>query len=358
LLDAIYQLECDEEVWLSRILEASRPEVDDGVGLMVYTFQASAEGITARKSVDDSRAPFTPILLEGVRTDPDLAMQVNTKFAVTTLSEIHGPARFSLHPIYREVFAPRGIHDVLGVVGLEPDGWGVGIVTGLRKMRALSPERRNFLERIAAHMQAAHRLRRRLGTSASESNPFPIAGSVATSDRQHVRWSVEYGQAKAPPDAEAQAVLDPAGQVLDAQGEARQPQSREVLRRAAVGVDRAKASMERNRRDTDPLGAWRALVDGRWSLLDQFDRDGRRFFIARRNEPGTPPVPLLDARERAVLGYRAAGHSIKLVAYEMGYTLSHTSRLVRSAMKKIGLRSPADLAAFVSALPKGDDADE
>ena len=125
-----------------------------------------------------------------------------------------------------------------------------------------------------------------------------------------------------------------------------QEDGRRELRQAAITVDRARERLGRDGLDAEVLREWRALVDGRWSIVDRFDSDGRRFFVARRKQPGEAPVPLLDERERAVLGYRVVGHSLKLIAYEMGFTVGHTSRLAQSAMEKLGLRSPADLAAF------------
>ena len=133
-----------------------------------------------------------------------------------------------------------------------------------------------------------------------------------------------------------------------------QEHPRSALRETAITVDRARGRLAREGAEADVLREWRALVDGRWSIVDRFDSDGRRFLVARRNDPGTAPVPLLDERERAVLGYRVVGHSLKLIAYEMGFTVGHTSRLAQSAMEKLGLRSPADLAAFPRRSAKGD----
>jgi hypothetical protein len=39
---------------------------------------------------------------------------------------------------------------------------------------------------------------------------------------------------------------------------------------------------------------------------------------------------------------------LKLIAYEMGFSIGLTSRLLKAAMGKLGLRSPADLIALMS----------
>ena len=43
-----------------------------------------------------------------------------------------------------------------------------------------------------------------------------------------------------------------------------------------------------------------ALLEGRWSLVDRFDSDGRRFIVAYRNPPGVLNPRRLTAREREV----------------------------------------------------------
>lgn len=38
---------------------------------------------------------------------------------------------------------------------------------------------------------------------------------------------------------------------------------------------------------------------------------------------------------------------LKLIAYETGFSMGLTSRILKSAMSKLGLKSAAELAAFV-----------
>ena len=58
---------------------------------------------------------------------------------------------------------------------------------------------------------------------------------------------------------------------------------------------------------------WRVLVEHRWSLLDHFDRDGKRYILACRNAPSALAHSRLTARERQVVLLAARGHPNKLM---------------------------------------------
>jgi len=45
---------------------------------------------------------------------------------------------------------------------------------------------------------------------------------------------------------------------------------------------------------------WRGLVDGRWSLVDRFDSDGKRFVVAVKNDPEARDPRGLSRREQQV----------------------------------------------------------
>ena len=92
-------------------------------------------------------------------------------------------------------------------------------------------------------------------------------------------------------------------------------------------------------RKTDPEGAtdaWNGLVTGRWSLVDRFERDGRRYIVARRNEHHLPDPRALTPRERAVAHLAALGKSNKLIGYELGISASTIAGHLSAAMKKLG----------------------
>ncbi len=78
--------------------------------------------------------------------------------------------------------------------------------------------------------------------------------------------------------------------------------------------------------------------------------DGRRYVVARRNDPLLPDPRALTLRERQVVGFVALGQANKLVAYALGITESAVSTHLSAAMRKLAVRTRSELVAFVGAL--------
>jgi DNA-binding CsgD family transcriptional regulator len=89
----------------------------------------------------------------------------------------------------------------------------------------------------------------------------------------------------------------------------------------------------------DPVATWQAVVDGRWSLVEHFDSDGRRCFVIRKHGPTEPVSPLLNERERQIVALASVGHSNKLIAYELGLSSSRVATQLTSAARKLGVAS-------------------
>ena len=83
------------------------------------------------------------------------------------------------------------------------------------------------------------------------------------------------------------------------------------------------------------LGAppWDALLDGEWRIVGTIESDSSIFLLAKRK-----PIFLTEGEKRA-LGLRARALSIKVIAFEMGVSESTVSRLVKSGMRKLGLKT-------------------
>ena len=106
-------------------------------------------------------------------------------------------------------------------------------------------------------------------------------------------------------------------------------------------------------RREDPAAAvdlWRGLVAGRWSLVDHFDTDGRRYLVARRNDPRALDPRALSDRERQVARFVALGHANKLIAYELGISEASVATHVRRAAAKLGVDGRVQLAERVQVL--------
>jgi len=114
-----------------------------------------------------------------------------------------------------------------------------------------------------------------------------------------------------------------------------------ALRQAARAADSARA-----RRSHGPDAAiehWQALVSGRWSLVDRFESDERTFLIANPNPPRPRVVGRLTPRERAVVELAVLGRSNKLIAYELGLSLSSVGTYLQRAQRRLGVGSRAAL---------------
>jgi DNA-binding NarL/FixJ family response regulator len=83
----------------------------------------------------------------------------------------------------------------------------------------------------------------------------------------------------------------------------------------------------------------RALLGGRWSVLDRFERDGRTYLVAVR----TAGLVELTPRETQVVRLMALGHSNKSIAYELGLAWSTIRVLVHRAARKLHARTRREL---------------
>ncbi|HTV21494.1 MAG TPA: helix-turn-helix transcriptional regulator [Polyangiaceae bacterium] len=140
-------------------------------------------------------------------------------------------------------------------------------------------------------------------------------------------------------DPSVEAILDPEGRPQHSVGMARMRGTLErlrevVLARARIGDDIS----------VDP--AWSAVLGGRWSLVDRFDSDGRRYVVAYRNPPGVLDPRRLTPREEGVTALAAIGRSNKEIASELGVTPSTVATLLGAALEKLGLESRTMLPLF------------
>jgi DNA-binding CsgD family transcriptional regulator len=123
----------------------------------------------------------------------------------------------------------------------------------------------------------------------------------------------------------------------------------ESLRDAAIALDRRERRTHRD--PAEAILLWLGLVAGKWSIVDEFDTDGRRYLVVRRCDPAAlPPDRALTLRERQVTSFAGLGHSSKLIAYELGLAESTIALHLKCAAKKLGCRSRVDLVRIVAAV--------
>jgi DNA-binding CsgD family transcriptional regulator len=196
--------------------------------------------------------------------------------------------------------------DSLGVVAGNVSGHGCIFFTGVVAASRLAPRDKALWSRIAVHLATGYRLAL---------------------------------QRETPTDA----VLSPAGKLLHLESgvDAHQGASLSTATRA---IDRARSKLRR----TDPeraLALWKGLVEGQWSLVDQFDHDGRRYVLAKRNTPAARPWRLLTDREAQVVAHAAEGQTHKLIAYQLGISTGTVALDLARARAKVSARSLLDLVA-------------
>jgi DNA-binding CsgD family transcriptional regulator len=195
---------------------------------------------------------------------------------------------------------------------MDPAGNGVYVGAWVPRVARLSASKRRTWCRVAAHLVSSLRVRQRLANSRLTEG--------------------------------AEAILTPAGRVDEANGEAQHEEARGALRDAVRDLERARSKSGRRDPD-DAVRRWKALVDGRWSLVDHFESDGKRYVVARRNDVDVAGYSELSTRERQVLAYAALGHSNKLIAYELGLADSTVRVLLYRAAAKLGATRREDLIA-------------
>lgn len=85
---------------------------------------------------------------------------------------------------------------------------------------------------------------------------------------------------------------------------------------------------------------------GRWSLVDKFDTDGKRFVVAIRNDPAYRDPRGLTRRERQIAELVGLGRTTKQISYALGVSDAAVTNCLAGAQHKLGLCSRSELAAF------------
>lgn len=323
VVEAAYDVEATEDLWLQGIAKATEPLVEDGFGLFAFTYDASvpeAMSIGTFASTGKHTGFDGPSALAGIQAAGG-GNYVRSTFRTLQVETVRNTPGFAGSGA-EQIFDAQGIGDLLVINGMDPSGIGACMGAVTSKRTKLSRVRRERYGRVATHLANSYRLRRRLAAPSSAPPP-PMAP-----------WGAE-------------AVLSARG-ALDHCADDDVYSARQQLREAAVAIDRSRGSLRRSEPDA-ALEGWLGLVDGRWSLVDKFDGDGKRFVLARRNEPHVGGLELLTERERAVAAYAAMGHTNKMIAYELGIAHSTVRVLLARAAAKVGVRSRDEFVRIVSA---------
>jgi DNA-binding CsgD family transcriptional regulator len=314
VIEACYRPVRGDREWLEGVLAALEP-VSHGYGLYAVAYDRIRQAVSleaawrphawieeaGRATVE--AAPATFRALYAPSPPVDLAFRRLRRAGMTDSSAA------TIGRVQR-----NGVGDTLGIFTGEPDGRGLLVGIPQRAGSRPSPRVVHQLSCIAAHLTSARRLRE---LTAAESG---------------------------------EAVLDPSGRIQHATGAATLRDARHALTLAVRDREHARGRL----RKADPIAAaeiWKGLVDGRWSLVETIESDGRRLVLARRNDPSVPDPKALRPAERTVAAYAALGHSNKYIAYLLGLQPSTVATHLKSAQRKLGLGSRRELIGLLGTPP-------
>ncbi len=204
--------------------------------------------------------------------------------------------------------------DALELLGHDSTLSSMVLAVPLSEPSTLSTAERRLGERIAAHVGSAFRLRRQCAVSFDN----------------------------------AEAVLSPRGRLEHLSV----PSHGSMLSDAFARRGHARRAVT----DTeDALEVWQGLYEGRWSLVDYVDSDGKAFVLALENAPKADVAFVLTNRQRAALSLAALGYGNKQIAYALGISQAAVSMSLRRARRATGCRTRAELVrAFKLQLARRD----
>jgi len=322
IVEAAYAQGRSDQEWVQGLAEAAVPIVDAGHGVLAYTYDARESGTV--HIGDYAEAGSTIPLEPQVRAftaalPPDL---VRPFYSASPPTEL---LLNLLPPAPPPVTASRGVleqgpvvaMDAVGLRGHNPDARGCVISAPSTGPYRLPPRTRASLDRVALHLAAAHRLRQK------HVSLDPLAGAEAIFSTQ---GKLEHSASAGGPPAVLQGAVE------------------KRLMGQRVRAEEPERALE----------LWRALVAGYWTVVDHVDHDGKRFLLAHRNDVTLLRPTALDRNERMVALYASWGHSGKLMAYELGVSEAAVSAHLASVLRKLRLRSRADLVGLFGTQGDGD----
>jgi DNA-binding CsgD family transcriptional regulator len=323
VVEAAYDLESHPEPWLVGLLESGEDVLDQGLGCAAIALAGrmrSGEPLVSRVVTRGDRSERLALRLarasRTLHVDGPLSESGGPTSAVRTLWALKSESPWLHDAVRRRV----GCKDLLCVLAVDSEMHGVLLLTPTRRRVSLSAKAERRWRTLGSHIGAADRLRRALGRSNQE-RLIPL-----TSLPRELRSGASSAPLPLPPPGPS-------------------------LRDAAVELDshcrgHSDGQTERARK------VLRGLVDGELSMIDWFVREGRRFTLARTSEASLGDPRALNAREQQVVLRTSRGESRKLVAYNIGIDRTQVSRLLGSAMRKLGVKNQTELVMKVRCLER------
>jgi DNA-binding CsgD family transcriptional regulator len=325
VLEAFYALDRPDDEWLYESLLALSRVAGRAHDYTAFFYDAS--DVEHPKVGSPCRLEPLPPELVGVWGV--FQSTLTPAFARATFRSLFvGSGRKSALDFMGPILAERernGHGDIFYLNALDPSGIGCVLLFSARQPNfTLQPNDKALLERMANHLAAACRCRRRL------------AGTLGGFG--------EGVRTERPATDSAEAIVDAGGRVVHAEGAARHEAAREQIRVAAAAIDSAR---HRSRRSDggEALEAWHPLTGARWTLVDWFESDGRRYVVARENQAEAPDLAAFTDRERQVIVHAALGQTNKEIGYMLGISDSTVRVLMARAARRLGVKTRRELLA-------------
>ena len=299
LAEAAYDFESRDSEWLPGILASGLPLLDHGLGVAGGIFARSRDGREALLRELHLIAVPERCARRLARIAADIPHSGARSGVCMTLSEAVGET----HALASVGWASHGgrARDALGLWATDASGAGVFIIAPLYEPKKLSTSVRRRWQMVGTHLSAGFRLRKAL------------IGATNPSGTVRARKSVR-------------------------------SQARRALRDAAVLVDRTRGR-SRRRDGEASLRLWHDVVEGRCSMVDWFESGSRRFILVVPNPTGMCDPHRLTKRETEVATYAVLGETGKLIGLRLGLSTSRVSSVLHDAMRKLRVRTQAELVA-------------
>ncbi|MCR9161565.1 MAG: response regulator transcription factor [Nannocystaceae bacterium] len=332
VVEAGYRIGAAEQAWVAGVAESTWGLLGDGYGATAFTVHSSPEAVSvssiahAGQSVPDQS--IVEVTSRRGAENPEgldrFYRSVRVSSAVTGLTELGQHEEAATVAEYYEGF---GFKDGVGVNVHEGGPTVAVLFSCLDSVRRPTPTEQRRWGLLSCHLANALRLRRVVAETPDQ---------AATDERR--------------PYVEALLTTD--GRVEYAEGPAASEAGRASLREAVRTLDRARSSLS-TREPDESLELWRGLCAGRWSLVDRFDGDGRRYVVACRNDLPARSALGLSTRECQVALLASLGRSNDEVAYELGIALSTVGTHLANALEKLGVPNRAALSSVRATIEHG-----
>lgn len=308
IVEAAYDLASPDDRWLRRILRSAHADLDCGLGVASYVL-----------SMD---RPDLPLASPLVTKD----MPAHVRELVARAHDVPPPGTVEF--VRGNAVFLGGLKSSLGRGGaaerIEEDGLGDAVCGWVQdgerrvlKLIATAPSSVTIHEssvgawrRVLFHLGAALRLRRRL--------------------------------------ARPEALVTPGGRVEHVAPSLQGRSAREGLVAAIARVERARTSRVRRAPD-EALDLWSGLVAGRWSIVDHFESDGRRYVACHANVPTASDPRALTRIERNALTYYLRRTPPAEIAFALGRSRATIERALSSAARRLRFPSRAALLRVTEA---------